>query len=145
VLRHRFGGSSLHGERNRPLRLSMASKTILVVDDAASVRTQLRLALESEGFTVLEAENGQRGYDTAAAQPVDLMIVDVNMPVMDGFEMIARVRSLDRYSAVPIFVLTTESGMATVRQGKAAGATAWIVKPVKPEVLVKGIRGILGA
>jgi two-component system chemotaxis response regulator CheY len=123
----------------------MASKTILVVDDAASVRTQLRLALESEGFTVLEAENGQRGYDTAAAQPVDLMIVDVNMPVMDGFEMIARVRSLDRYSAVPIFVLTTESGMATVRQGKAAGATAWIVKPVKPEVLVKGIRGILGA
>jgi two-component system chemotaxis response regulator CheY len=123
----------------------MASKTILVVDDAASVRTQLRLALESEGFAVLEAENGQRGYDTAAAQPVDLMIVDVNMPVMDGFEMIERVRSLERYSAVPIFVLTTESGMATVRQGKAAGATAWIVKPVKPEVLVKGIRGILGA
>jgi two-component system chemotaxis response regulator CheY len=123
----------------------MASKTILVVDDAASVRTQLRLALESEGFTVLEAENGQRGYDTAAAQPVDLMIVDVNMPVMDGFEMIGRVRALERYSRVPIFVLTTESGMATVRQGKAAGATAWIVKPVKPDVLIKGIRGILGA
>jgi two-component system chemotaxis response regulator CheY len=123
----------------------MTSKTILVVDDAASVRTQLRRALESEGFTVLEAENGQRGYDTAAAQPVDLMIVDVNMPVMDGFEMIGKVRALQQYSKVPIFVLTTESGTATVQQGKAVGATAWIVKPVKSNVLVKGIRGVLGA
>ncbi|HEY5960711.1 MAG TPA: response regulator [Polyangiaceae bacterium] len=122
----------------------MAPKTILVVDDSAAVRTQLRRALESEGFVVLEADNGQRGYETAVDQQVDLMIVDVNMPVMDGFEMIAKVRALQRYSAVPIFVLTTESGVATVQQGKAAGATAWIVKPVKPEVLIKGMRAVFG-
>jgi two-component system, chemotaxis family, chemotaxis protein CheY len=123
----------------------MAPNTILVVDDAASVRTQLRRALESEGFVVLEADNGQRGYETAETQSIDLMIVDVNMPVMDGFEMIAKVRSLQRYSTIPIFVLTTESGVATVQQGKAAGATAWIVKPVKPDVLIKGMRAVLGA
>ena len=72
------------------------------------------------------------------------MIVDLNMPVMDGLEMIRKVRELKDHKATPIFVLTTESGMNAAKQGKDAGATAWIVKPVKGDVLVKGIRSVLG-
>lgn len=121
-----------------------SSKSILIVDDSASVRQQLRRALEADGFAVAEAENGQRGLELCREAPVDLLIVDVNMPVMDGLEMIGKLREVPEYRKTPIFVLTTESGMSTVKQGKAAGATAWIVKPVKPDVLLKGVRHVLG-
>jgi len=120
------------------------SHTVLIVDDSASVRRQLRRALEGDGYSVVEAENGQRGIDAIGDGPVDLMIVDVNMPVMDGLEMIGKVRELQTHKNTPIFVLTTESSVSMVKQGKALGATAWIVKPVKADVLVKGIRGVLG-
>jgi two-component system chemotaxis response regulator CheY len=122
----------------------MSAKTILLVDDSATVRNQLRLALEKDGFGVLEAENGERGVAAASEAKVDLIIVDINMPVMDGVEMIRQVRSLERHRLTPIFVLTTEFSEHTVKQGKAAGATAWIVKPVKPEILIKSIRSLLG-
>jgi two-component system chemotaxis response regulator CheY len=122
----------------------MSAKSILVADDSAAVRNQLRIALEGDGFVVLEAENGERGVEAAREGEVDLIIVDVNMPVMDGIEMIRQVRGMEKHRSTPIFVLTTEFGESTVKQGKAAGATAWIVKPVKPEVLIKGIRGVLG-
>jgi two-component system chemotaxis response regulator CheY len=121
----------------------MSVKSILVVDDSATVRNQLRVALEGDGFAVVEAENGERGVAAASEAPVDLIIVDVNMPVMDGIEMIRQVRAMQHHRLTPIFVLTTEFGENTVKQGKAAGATAWIVKPVKPDVLIKGIRGVL--
>jgi two-component system chemotaxis response regulator CheY len=120
-----------------------ASKSILIVDDSMSVRTQLRQALEGDGFQVLEAENGQRGLDVCRENSIDLLIVDVNMPVMDGIEMIGRMRQIQQYKKTPIFVLTTESGVATAKQGKAAGATAWIIKPIKPEILIRGIRKVL--
>ena len=123
----------------------MSVKAILVVDDSAAVRNQLRSALEGDGFAVVEAENGERGVEAASAGMIDLIIVDVNMPVMDGIEMIRHVRSMEQHRTTPIFVLTAEFGENVVKQGKAAGATAWIVKPVKPDVLIKGIRGVLGA
>jgi two-component system chemotaxis response regulator CheY len=119
-------------------------KSILIVDDSAAVRLQLRQALEDSGFSVLEAENGAKGLAIARESTVDLMIVDLNMPVMGGIEMIAKTRVLKEYKSTPIFVLTTESAASTVREGKAAGVTAWIVKPVHPDVLVKGIRAVLG-
>ncbi|HZU81304.1 MAG TPA: response regulator [Polyangiaceae bacterium] len=121
------------------------ARTILVVDDSASVRQQLRQALEEGGYSVVEADNGESGLAAARDAPVDLMIVDVNMPIMDGIEMIAKVRALKEHKSTPIFVLTTESGASAVKDGKSAGATAWIVKPVKPDALVKGIRATLGA
>lgn len=119
-------------------------KAVLVVDDSASVRRQLRDTLEGAGFLVAEAEDGERGLELAREAPVHLMIVDLNMPVMDGLEMIRKVRDLKEHKKTPIFVLTTESGMNAAKQGKEAGATAWIVKPVKGDVLVKGIRSVLG-
>jgi two-component system chemotaxis response regulator CheY len=120
------------------------AKTILVVDDSAAVRRQLRDALEADGFSVVEAENGAKGLEVATEAAVNLMIVDVNMPIMDGIEMIGKVRDLPRHKHTPIFVLTTESGSDAAKRGKGVGATAWIVKPVKPDVLIKGIRTILG-
>jgi two-component system chemotaxis response regulator CheY len=119
-------------------------KSILVVDDSAAVRRQLRDALEADGFAVVEAENGATGLEVATETAVNLMIVDVNMPIMDGIEMIGRVRELPRHRTTPIFVLTTESGADAAKRGKGVGATAWIVKPVKPDVLIKGIRSVLG-
>jgi two-component system, chemotaxis family, chemotaxis protein CheY len=119
-------------------------KSILVVDDSAAVRRQLRETLEAGGFEVIEAENGAKGLEVAAETAVSLMIVDVNMPIMGGIEMIGKVRELPAHQRTPIFVLTTESGADAARRGKEAKATAWIVKPVKPEVLIKGIRTVLG-
>jgi two-component system chemotaxis response regulator CheY len=119
-------------------------KSVLVVDDSASIRLQLRQALEDSGFSVAEADNGEKGLELArGSDPIDLMIVDVNMPIMDGLEMIGQVRGLKAHVNTPIFVLTTESGAATVKDGRAVGATAWIVKPVQSDVLVKGIRALL--
>jgi two-component system chemotaxis response regulator CheY len=119
--------------------------SILVVDDSATVRRQLREALEADGFAVIEADNGAKGLEIASESAIGLMIVDVNMPVMDGIEMIGKVRALPAHKRTPIFVLTTESGADAARRGKGVGATAWIVKPVKPDVLIKGIRTVLGS
>ncbi len=134
------------GSNPKELVLFMAEgKTILVVDDSAAVRRQLRESLEASGFSVIEAENGARGLEIAGETSLSLMIVDVNMPIMGGIEMIGRVRNLPEHQKTPIFVLTTESGADAARRGKEAKATAWIVKPVKPDVLIKGIRTVLGA
>lgn len=123
-----------------------SAKQILVVDDSAYVRKHLREGIERAGFLVIEAENGERGLEMLEQSPLtDAMIVDVNMPVMDGYEMIRRVRAMRRFASVPIFVLTTEAGTAAVKEGKAAGASAWIVKPVKVELLVAGLRRALGS
>lgn len=119
-------------------------KSILVVDDSLTIRTQLRVLLESGGYRVVEAENGQIGLDQAARNALDLIIVDVNMPVMNGIDMVAGVRKLPGHTATPIFVLTTESSRDVAKQGKDAGATAWIVKPFQPQVLLRGVEKVVG-
>jgi two-component system chemotaxis response regulator CheY len=118
-------------------------KTVLIVDDSASLRRQVKHTLEGAEFDVLEAEDGERGLAAAREGAVDLMIIDINMPIMSGLEMISKVRALPQHKTTPIFVLTTESGASEARRGKALGATAWIVKPVESEVLVKAIRAVL--
>jgi two-component system chemotaxis response regulator CheY len=117
--------------------------TILVVDDSATMRQQTKTLLQKLGYTVVEAANGAEGLDRAKSAQVDMMIVDVNMPVMGGIEMITKVRQLANYHNTPIFVLTTESSGETVKQGKAAGATAWVVKPFKPDVLTAAVKQVL--
>jgi two-component system chemotaxis response regulator CheY len=118
---------------------------ILVVDDSATIRHQLRACLEGAGYEVLEAENGALGLQRAKDTPVDLVIVDVNMPVMSGLEMLEHLRTVPGKATVPAFVLTTESSKDMVARGKKCGATAWIVKPFKPEILIKGIAHVLAA
>jgi two-component system chemotaxis response regulator CheY len=117
--------------------------SILVVDDSAAARAQLRIAFEAKGARVVEAENGREGLWRAQAEAFDLVFSDVHMPVMDGLQMIQELRKRPGYSATPIFVLTSDAAATRASEGKRAGANAWIVKPVNPELLWKAVEKAL--
>ena len=121
------------------------NRSILVVDDSAAIRSQLRAAFEAKGAKVTEAENGREGLWRARSSKVDLLVVDVHMPVMDGLDMIRELRKVPEYAATPIFVLTSDAADMRLMEGKKAGATAWIIKPVNVELLWKAVeRELLG-
>ena len=120
------------------------TKTILIVDDSLTMLQQLTVFLEGEGFNVLKAMGAQQGLDIVRQHRLDLLIVDVNMPGMSGLEMIEQVRGIEGYANTPCFVLTTESTKPLMETGKRVGATAWIVKPFKQEIMLRGIRKVLG-
>lgn len=94
-------------------------------------------------MTVHDAGDGQEGLLKARLESVDLVLVDVHMPRMDGISMIREFRKLDGHAKTPVFVLTTDSSTSRAQEAKAAGATAWIVKPVQPDALLKGIQKVL--
>jgi two-component system chemotaxis response regulator CheY len=114
-------------------------KTILIVDDSSTLRQLTRAPLESAGHRVVEAADGVDALTVLKRESVDLIVVDINMPRMNGVEFIKHARDLARYKTTPIFVVTTESSQAMLAAGKEAGATAWIVKPFKPDALLSGI------
>jgi len=120
------------------------SKTILIVDDSASMRQLVTLTLNNAGFNVIQAKDGKDGVNKFSRDKMDLVITDLNMPVMDGIEMIRQIRSGNSHQFVPIILLTTESQEEKKKQGKQAGATGWIVKPFKPEQLVAVAKKVLG-
>ena len=117
---------------------------ILAVDDSASMRGMVAYTLRGAGHEVTEAENGQLALDAAAAGGFDLVLADVNMPVMDGISMVRELRTRPAYKGVPILMLTTESHTEKKMEGKAAGATGWLVKPFDPDQLVATVRKVLG-
>jgi two-component system, chemotaxis family, chemotaxis protein CheY len=119
------------------------SWSILIVDDSHFIRSQLRIAFEAKGARVIEAENGSEGLWRAREHSIDLMVVDVHMPVMDGLRMIQEARKLPEHARTPIFVLTTDAAGCRADEGKKVGATAWMLKPVNPELLWKGIEKVL--
>ncbi len=118
--------------------------TILAVDDSASMRQMVSFTLQGAGYDVIEASDGQEALDKAKTQSVDLVLSDVNMPVMDGITLIKNLRTLDTYKYTPILMLTTESAGDKKQEGKAAGATGWIVKPFNPDQLVNTIKKVIG-
>lgn len=118
--------------------------TILAVDDSASMRQMVSFTLQGAGYDVIEASDGQEAYDKAKTQSVDLVLSDVNMPVMDGITLIKNLRALDTYKYTPILMLTTESAGDKKTEGKAAGATGWIVKPFNPDQLINTIKKVIG-
>lgn len=120
------------------------AKTILAVDDSASIRKMVQYTLSSAGYSVIEAADGEEGLARAKGQPVNLVLTDQNMPNMDGFALIRALRALDSYKAVPILVLTTESSAEMKQQGRAAGATGWLVKPFAPKGLVDVVKKVIG-
>jgi two-component system chemotaxis response regulator CheY len=120
-------------------------KTVLSVDDSASMRQMVKLTLTSAGYAVTEAANGAEGLAKAKTAPADMVVTDLNMPVMDGLSLIRELRQLPAYRGVPIIFLTTESDAAVKQQAKEAGATGWITKPFKQEQLVAVARKLLGA
>jgi two-component system chemotaxis response regulator CheY len=107
------------------------AKSALVVDDSAVIRQALGYTLREAGFDVTEAENGQVAVDRLETQePYRVIFTDVNMPIMDGITFIGHVRRHPKQKFVPVLVVTTEGSMDMIQQGKAAGATGWLTKPV---------------
>jgi two-component system chemotaxis response regulator CheY len=119
------------------------AKTLLTVDDSASVRQMIQFTLESAGYNVIQAVDGKDGLSKLQKHPVDMVITDLNMPHMDGIEMIRGARQLPGFKFIPIIMLTTESQPQKKMEGKSAGATGWIVKPFKPEQLLGVVRKVL--
>lgn len=119
-------------------------KTILAVDDSASLRQMVSFTLKSSGYEVVEAVDGQDGLDKAKARSVDLVLTDQNMPRMDGLTLIRSLRGLPQYKTTPILMLTTESSDAMKQQGRAAGATGWLVKPFDPQKLIEVVKKVIG-
>ncbi len=117
---------------------------ILAVDDSASMRQMVAFTLKSAGHTVTDAEDGQQALNIAKTQSFDLVLTDVNMPIMDGLTLTKELRALPAYRFTPILVLTTEAGMDKKQAGRAAGATGWLVKPFNPDQLLATIKKVLG-
>jgi two-component system, chemotaxis family, chemotaxis protein CheY len=117
---------------------------ILAVDDSSSMRQMVSFTLKGAGHTVVEAVDGQDALNKAKSQKFDLVITDVNMPVMDGITFIRNLRAVANYKFTPMLMLTTESAADKKSEGKAAGATGWIVKPFNPEQLLATVKKVLG-
>jgi two-component system, chemotaxis family, chemotaxis protein CheY len=116
------------------------SKTIMIVDDSASMRQVVGIALKGAGYAVLEGRDGKDALSKLTGQKVNLIISDVNMPNMDGISFVKAVKQLPAYRFTPIIMLTTESEESKKREGQAAGAKAWVVKPFKPEQLLGAVQ-----
>ena len=111
-------------------------KPVIAVDDSMSLRETGKMTLESAGYSVVTAEDGAKGLAAAQQRKADLVISDLNMPVMDGITLITRLRALPEYRFTPILMLTTESQEEKKVAGKKAGATGWVVKPFDPARLI---------
>jgi two-component system, chemotaxis family, chemotaxis protein CheY len=118
------------------------AKRILTIDDSKTIRDMLMLTLADAGFEVLQAVDGQDGLDVLDREQVDVVITDINMPRMDGYEVIKKMRSNSAHKATPILVLTTESETDKKNLARVAGATGWMVKPFDPARLIATINKV---
>ena len=121
----------------------MTTLRVLTVDDSRTILAMLHHTLSNAGFEVLQAEDGKQGLDVLKTETVDVVITDINMPVMDGIEFIRHVRAAGNHQSLPILILTTETSQDKRDQGKAAGGTGWIVKPFDPEKLISVIHRVV--
>ena len=119
---------------------------VLAIDDSRTIRDMVRLTLEREGIETALAEDGQHGVEVLEGleQHPDAILTDVNMPRLDGFGFIEKVREREEFAGIPILVLTTESAKELKLRARAAGATGWIVKPFDPARLVGALRTVTG-
>lgn len=117
-------------------------KRILTIDDSKTMRDMLMLTLADAGFDVLQAVDGQDGLDVLGKERVDVVITDINMPRMDGYEVIRQLRRNPEYKTMPILVLTTESEAQKKNLAREVGATGWMVKPFDPDRLVATVRKV---
>jgi len=119
------------------------AKTVMIVDDSISIRQVVGLTLRGAGYQVIEGSNGRDALAKLGGQKVNLIVSDVNMPEMNGIEFVKAVKAQPEYRFLPIIMLTTESGDEKKREGQAAGARAWVVKPFKPEVLLNAVQKLI--
>jgi len=115
------------------------AKTILVVDDSASLRQVVSIALKGGGYDVIEACDGQDALGKLNGRKINLIISDVNMPVMDGITFVTELKKLPEHRFTPVIMLTTEAGDSMKQRGQAAGAKAWVVKPFQPAQMLTAV------
>jgi two-component system chemotaxis response regulator CheY len=120
------------------------AKLIMTADDSASVRQMVAFTLKQNGYEVIEAVDGSDALTKLKSKKVDMLLTDLNMPKLDGIGLIKGVRTASINKFIPIVMLTTESQDSKKAEGKAAGATGWIVKPFKPEQLIAVVKKVLG-
>jgi two-component system chemotaxis response regulator CheY len=120
------------------------AKKVMCVDDSSTIRMLVKKALQPEGYEIVEAENGKEGLEKSDEHEIALFIVDVNMPVMDGFEFVKNVKAKSQYSSAPIIFLTTESGADKKQVGKELGVNGWFVKPFEAPSLAKVVNMLIG-
>ena len=119
------------------------SKTALVVDDSTSMRQMVVFTLQTAGFDTIEGANGAEALTVSENKSVDLVITDLNMPEMDGITLIKELRNRPSFKFTPILLLTTESQDTKKQEGKAAGATGWMVKPFNPDQLLAIVKKVV--
>jgi two-component system, chemotaxis family, chemotaxis protein CheY len=117
---------------------------IMTVDDSASMRQMVSFTLKGAGYEVIEALDGSDALEKMEKQSIQMLITDINMPNLDGIGLVRKVRAHAVYRFIPIILLTTESQESKKQEGKAAGATGWIVKPFKPDQLLNVVRKVIG-
>ncbi len=120
-------------------------KRALAVDDSKTMRDMVSFTLKGAGFEVIEAEDGKDAIAKLGDSKVDVVITDLNMPNMNGFELIRNLRNQENHKFTPILMLTTEGDETKKQEGKTAGATGWIIKPFNPEKLIQVINKVCGA
>ena len=118
---------------------------ILIVEDSPSMRSLVREALERDGYEVTESVDGRHALDLLEGMTPDVIITDINMPNVDGLELLRAVRRLPSLRFTPVLILTSESGLDLRETGRAAGATGWLVKPFDPDQLRRVIGQVLGS
>jgi len=121
------------------------ARRILTADDSASIRAMVRFSLETEGCEIAEARDGAEALDRLEFDGADMLITDLDMPRLDGFELVRKVRAMPQYRHLPILILTTESNDDFKARAKAAGATGWITKPFRPDQLSKMVELLLAS
>lgn len=119
-------------------------RRVLAVDDSASIREVVMMTLKMAGFDGEQAKDGAEALELAKKSQFDLVLTDVNMPNMDGIELIKALRALPEYRTTPILTLTTEKEITKRHEGRSAGATGWIVKPFLPDKLIQTLNNVLG-
>ena len=118
-------------------------KNIMTVDDSSSLRQMVGLVLRSASYEVIEAVDGVNALSKLKGQEVHIFLVDVNMPNMGGLELTRQLRAIPQYKFIPIVLLTTESSAEKKQEGKAAGASAWIIKPFDPDQLLAVVKKVM--
>lgn len=118
-------------------------KTIMTVDDSSSLRQMVGFVLRGAGYEIIEAVNGVDALSKLNGRELDLFLTDINMPEMSGIELTRELRAMPQYRFVPIVLLTTESHPEKKQEGKAAGATGWVVKPFSPDQLLAVVKKVM--
>lgn len=118
-------------------------KTALVVDDSSSIRSIVTGLLDQEGFRTVEASDGLDALDRAEEVKPDVVITDLHMPSLDGIGLISQLRSKQEFKFIPMLMLTSDGSPNAVERGREAGATGWLVKPIKPESLIEAVRRLV--